>query len=77
MYLIIDEVDGYIECNSTEEKSGSKYLVFNSVDSELLKKYAELWDGIKHQIKTINSGKENDSEKDFMKLCLILMMICH
>ena len=26
----------------------------------MLKKYAELWDGIKYQIKTINNGKESD-----------------
>ena len=34
----------------------------------MLKKYTELWDGIKHQIKTIISGKESDYEKDFMKI---------
>ena len=29
-YLIIDEVDGYIECNSIEEKNGNKYLILDS-----------------------------------------------
>ena len=28
-----------------------------------LKKYADVWDGIKNQIKTINGGKENDYGK--------------
>ena len=34
----------------------------------LLKKYADVWDGIKNEIKAINGGKENDYGKDFMKL---------
>ena len=43
MYLIFGKIDGHIEC----EKNGSKYLVFDSTDEkEVLKKYAELWDGI-------------------------------
>ena len=32
----------------------------------LLKKYADVWDGIKNEIKAINGGKENDYEKDYM-----------
>ena len=48
LYLNIDEVDGCIE-----EKNGNKYLVFASTDEnkEPLKKYTELWDGIKNLIK--------------------------
>ena len=34
----------------------------------LLKKYADVWDGIKNEIKTINGGKENDCGKDYMKI---------
>ena len=34
----------------------------------LLKKYADVWDGIKNEIKTINGGKENDYGKDYMKI---------
>ena len=51
MYLIIGEVDGYIK-----EKNGNKYLVFAFTDKtkEVLKKYTELWDGIKNLIKKIN-----------------------
>ena len=33
-----------------------------------LKKYADVWDGIKNEIKAINGGKENDYEKDYMKI---------
>ena len=33
----------------------------------LLKKYVDLWDGIKNEIKAINGGKENDYGKDYMK----------
>ena len=54
-----------------EEKKERKYLVFdNSVNEnkELLKKYADAWDGIKNEIKTINGGKENDYGKDYMKV---------
>ena len=53
-YLIISEVDGYIK-----EKNGSKYLVFDSANenNKVLKKYNELWDGIKNEIETINGSK--------------------
>ena len=36
----------------------------------LLKKYADVWDGIKNEIKVINGGKENDYGKDYMKIKL-------
>ena len=56
MYLIIGKVDGYIE-----ENDGNKYLVFDSTDEnkEVLKKYTELWDGIKNEIETKNGGKKD------------------
>ena len=64
LYLIIGDVDGHIE-----EKNGSKYLVFDSTNENrrVFKKYTELWDGIKNEIKTINDGKEGEYGKDFMK----------
>ena len=34
----------------------------------LLKKYTDVWDGIKNKIKTINGGKENDYGKDYMNI---------
>ena len=57
LYLIIREADGHIE-----EKSGSKYLVFNSTDEnrKSIKKHAELWDGIKNKTGTINVGKNSE-----------------
>ena len=70
LYLIISEVDGYIK-----EKNGSKYLVFDSANenNEVLKKYNELWDGIKNEIETINGGKASkrssaEYDKDFTKI---------
>ena len=65
LYLIIGKVDGHIE-----EKNESKYLVFDSTDEnkEVLKKYTELWDGIKNEIETINGGKEGEYGKDVMKI---------
>ena len=58
--MIIGKVDGHTECNSVEEKNGSKYLVFDSTDKnkEVLKKYTELWDGNNNGIEAIN-GSEN------------------
>ena len=34
----------------------------------LLKKYADVWDRIKNEIKTINGGEVNNYEKDYMKI---------
>ena len=69
MYLITGKVDEHIK-----ENNENKYLVFDSTDEnkEVLKKYTEHWDGIKNEIKTINSGECNSVEKceyskDFMK----------
>ena len=65
LYMIISEVDGHFE-----EKNGNKYLILDSVNKnkEVLKKYAELWDGIKNEIVTINSCKPDEYGKDFMKV---------
>ena len=52
------------------KKNESKYLVFDSTDEniEVLKKYIKLWNGIKNEIETINSGKKGEYGKDFMKI---------
>ena len=34
----------------------------------LQKKYADLWDGIKNEIKAINDAKENDYKKEYRKI---------
>ena len=64
LYLSINHASGYIE-----EKNGNKYLTFDSVDEnkEVLKKYPDVWDGIKNKIKAIN-GDECGYEKDYMKI---------
>ena len=64
LYLRVDHVNGYIE-----EKGVNKYLVFDSTDEnkELLKKYNDVWNGIKNKIEEVSSG-ECDYEKDYMKI---------
>ena len=68
--LLVREIDGFIERNSVEEKEGSKYLNISLTDSnsEVLKKYTEIWSGIKDQIKKINNGKLGEYGKDYMKI---------
>ena len=48
LYLIVDHASGYIE-----EKGVNKYLVFDSTDEnkELLKKYNDVFNGIRNKIK--------------------------
>ena len=50
-------------------KNENKYLIFDSTDEskELLKKYSDVWSGIKNKIEAISSG-ECDYEKDDMKI---------
>ena len=66
LYLLVNHASGYIV-----EKNGNKYLIFDDSvykNKGLLKEYADAWDGIKNEIKTINDGKENDYGKDYMKI---------
>ena len=35
---------------------------------KVLKKYFEIWDGIKKKMKAINGAKETDYGKDYMKI---------
>ena len=55
LYLVFDNVDAYIEYNSTEESNGNKYFIFAFTDKnkEAIESYTELWDEIKYQIKAI------------------------
>ena len=64
LYLLINHANGYIE-----EKGVNKYLVFDSTDEnkELLKKYNDVWNGIKNKIEEVSSG-ECDYEKDYMEI---------
>ena len=63
-HLGITRANGYIE-----EKDSNKYLVFDSTDEnkELLKKYNDVFNGIRDKIKEINNN-ECDYEKDYMKI---------
>ena len=64
LYLRIDHANGYIE-----EKWENKDLAFDSTDGnkELLKKYNDVFNGIRDKIKEISSG-EFDYKKDYMKI---------
>ena len=62
----VSHASGYIK-----EKNGNKYLISDySFDEkkEVLKKYADVWDGIKNKIKAKNGGEENDYGKDYIKI---------
>ena len=59
LYLLINDMIGHFE-----EKNGDKYLVLDE-NKEVLKKYEEVWEGIKKEIETINGGKKIEYGKDF------------
>ena len=65
LYLMINRIDSFIE-----EKNGDKYLNIASTDrnSEVLKRYAEFWNGIKDSIKKINNSELGEYDKDYMKI---------
>ena len=48
LYLIINHSNGHID-----EKGINKYLIFDFTDEnkELLKKYSDVWNGLKNKIK--------------------------
>ena len=62
---MINRIDGFIE-----EKDGDKYLSIASTDrnSEVLKRYSEVWSGIKDYIAKINGSDLVEYGKDFMKI---------
>ena len=64
LYLVNGEIEGFIE-----EQNGSKYLniALKDSNSEMLKKYAEIWREIKDQILKIN-GSVGEYDKDYMKI---------
>ena len=64
LYLLVNHASRYIE-----EKGVNKYLIFNSTNEnkELLKKYDDVWGGIRNKIKEVSSGECN-YEKDCMKI---------
>ena len=60
--LIIDEIIGHFE-------DEFKHLVLDDVDEnkEVLKKYSEIWEGVKKEIETINGGKKIEYIERFKK----------
>ena len=64
MYLIINEINGYIK-----ESNGNKYLTLVSTDKnkDILKKYTELLDKIKDLIRSITNTSGDYDEKDMLK----------
>ena len=62
LYLMINEMIGHFE-----EKNENKYLVLDDVDEnkEVLKKYEEVWKGIKKEIETINGDEKIEYGKKF------------
>ena len=65
LYLIIGKIDGYVK-----EKNGGEYLASDSKDEnkEVLKKYTELWNGIKNKVDKINGDKNVKCVKHSMGL---------
>ena len=59
--LLVHRIDDFIE-----EKRGNKYLniAFTDSNNEVLKRYAEVWNGIKDQIEKINKGKLEEYENN-------------
>ena len=64
LYLNITHASRYIE-----EKGVNEYLVFDSTyeNKQLIKKYNDIFNGIKDKLKEINSD-ERDYEKDYLKI---------
>ena len=67
LYFLVNEVNGFIE-----EKEENKYsnFAFTDNNSGVFKKYAEIWSGIKNEIKAINSSDSDEYGKDYMKIKL-------
>ena len=57
LYLIFNNVDGYIR-----ESNGDKYFISASTNKnkKVFKKYAELWNEIKNQVKTKNGEEPSE-----------------
>ena len=69
LYLCINHASGYIE-----EKAVNKYLIFDSMElhsidenKELLKKYNDVFNGIRDKIKEV-SNDDCDYEKDYKEI---------
>ena len=67
--MTIKKIDDYESIYSVHPL----YLLINHANryieenKEILKKYNEIWDGIKSKVKAINANSENDYWKDYVK----------
>ena len=63
-YLMINRIDGFVE-----QKNGNKYLNIadTNKNSEVLKKYNQVFNGIKYHINKMNDS-DSEYEKDYMKI---------
>ena len=68
LYLLIHRIEGFIK-----EKEGNKYLSIASTDSnsEVSKKYKEIWNRIKDCIGKKNGSKSGEYGQDYMKITFI------
>ena len=73
LYLLINHASGYIE-----EENENKYLIVGYTDEnkELLKRYNDVWNGVKNKIKKVRSG-ECDYGKYYMKIIFNSDMTYH
>ena len=64
LYLMIHEMISHFQ-----EKSRNKYLVLDDVDENrsIVKKYEEVWEGVKKEIETIIDGEKVEYGNDFFK----------
>ena len=62
---MINRTDGFID-----EKNGDKYLniALTERNSEVLKQYSDVWNGIKDCIEKINNSELGEYDKDYMKI---------
>ena len=72
LYLMIDKMIGHFE-----EKNGYKYLILDDVNEnkEVSKKYEEIWNGIKKELKQLMVVKKMNMGKILRKLGLNPMII--
>ena len=76
LYLITDRVYGYVTEFNSIEKNGNKFLTIDKGDS-LLKRYNQVFSGIKHHIKKIEFGnkfcdnKEVNFNTDYKKITFL------
>ena len=57
-----------MDISKEKMKINIQFLIPTNENKEVLKKYTELWDGIKNETETINCGKKGKYNKDLLKI---------